>query len=148
MPEFRRILCPVDFSETSKRAFEYALALAARLGAEVDVIHVYHLSADAVALAEGTWEFPRELEADLTTRLQQQLDELVRHKPQMGVKVTTSLYQGIPYIEITRAAKERGADMIVIGTHGRTGLAHLLMGSVAERVVRLADVPVVSIRTR
>ena len=146
MPEFRRILCPVDFSETSKRAFEYALALAARLGAEVDVIHVYHLSADA--LAEGTWEIPRELEADLTTRLQQQLDELVKHKPQMGVKVTTSLYQGIPYIEITRAAKERGADMIVIGTHGRTGLAHLLIGSVAERVVRLADVPVVSIRTR
>jgi nucleotide-binding universal stress UspA family protein len=148
MPEFRRILCPVDFSETSKRAFEYALALAVRVGAEVDVIHVYHLSADAVALAEGTWEFPRELEADLTTHLQQRLDELVKHKPQMDVKVTTSLYQGIPYIEITRAAKERGADMIVIGTHGRTGPAHLLMGSVAERVVRLADVPVVSIRTR
>jgi nucleotide-binding universal stress UspA family protein len=146
MPEFRRILCPVDFSETSKRAFEYALALAARLGAEVDVIHVYYLSADA--LPEGIWEIPRELEADLTNRLQQQLDELVQHWLQMGVKVTTSLYQGIPYVEITRAAKERGTDMIVIGTHGRTGLAHLLMGSVAERVVRLADVPVVSIRTR
>ncbi|MGH8609935.1 MAG: universal stress protein [Gammaproteobacteria bacterium] len=61
--------------------------------------------------------------------------------------MTTAPYEGIPYVEITRAAKKRGADLIVIGTHGRTGFAHLLIGSVAERVVRTFEVPVPSMRS-
>lgn len=145
MPEFRCILCPVDFSESSQRAFEYALALASRLGAEVEVAHVYHLSADA--MPEGVWEVPSDLKAEITTHLQQQLDELVKRGSGAGVKVIASLCEGIPYVEIVRLAREHGVDMIVIGTHGRTGLAHLLLGSVAERVVRTADVPVVSVRS-
>lgn len=145
MPEFRRILCPVDFSECSQRAFEYALALASRLGAEVEVVHVYHLSAEA--MPQGVWEIPSELRADFTARLQQQLDEFVKRQAVSGVKVTTSLYEGIPYVEIVRLAQEQGADLIVIGTHGRAGLARFLLGSVAERVVRTATVPVVSVRS-
>jgi universal stress protein A len=145
MIKISRILCPVDFSETSKRAFEYALALAGQLGAELDVIHVLHLP--AYTMPEGGLEFPPDLEAELVDQLQRQLDEFIKQPAEPSVKTTTTLYQGIPYVEITRAAKERSADLIVIGTHGRTGLAHLLIGSVAERVVRTSEVPVLSIRT-
>ena len=146
MFEIRRILCPVDLSETSKPAFEYAVALAAQLGAELELLHVYQLP--AYALPEGGLEIMADLEAELENRLQQQLNALVKHATDTSVKITTVLGKGIPYVEITHAAKQRKADLIVIGTHGRTGLAHLLIGSVAERVVRTSEVPVLSIRTR
>jgi nucleotide-binding universal stress UspA family protein len=147
MFEIRRILCPVDLSEASKPAFEYAVALAAQLGAEeIELLHVYQLP--AYALPEGGLAIPADLEVELENRLQQQLDAFVKHSTDTSVKITTVLGKGIPYVEITHAAKQRQADLIVIGTHGRTGLAHLLIGSVAERVVRTSEVPVLSIRTR
>jgi nucleotide-binding universal stress UspA family protein len=146
MFEIRRILCPVDLSETSKPAFEYAVALAARLGAELELLHVYQLP--AYALPEGGLEILAGLEAEIENQLQQQLDEFAKHSTEPSVKITTVLGTGVPYVEIIRAAKQRKADLIVIGTHGRTGLAHLLIGSVAERVVRTSEVPVLSIRTR
>ena len=146
MFEIRRILCPIDFSETSKPAFEYAVALAAQLGAELELLHVYQLP--AYALPEGGLEILAGLEAEIENRLQQQLDEFAKHSTEPSVKITTVLGTGVPYVEIIRAAKQRKADLIVIGTHGRTGLAHLLIGSVAERVVRTSEVPVLSIRTR
>lgn len=145
MIKIGRILCPVDFSETSKHAFEFALALAARLGAELDVIHVFQLP--AYTMPEGGFEFTLDIETELSNQLQQQLNELIKQPAEPAVKLTTALYEGIPYVEITRAAKERSADLIVIGTHGRTGLAHLLIGSVAERVVRTSEVPVLSVRS-
>jgi nucleotide-binding universal stress UspA family protein len=143
MVRINRILCPVDFSETSKRAFEYALALAGQLGAELEVIHVLQLP--AYTLPEGGFELTPDFETDLSNRLRRQLDEFTKQPAQPSVKVTSALYEGIPYVEITRAAKKHGADLIVIGTHGRTGFSHLLMGSVAERVVRTSEVPVLSI---
>lgn len=146
MFEIRRILCSVDLSATSKPAFEYAVALAAQLGAELELLHVYQLP--AYALPEGGLEIPAGLEVELENRLQQQLDAFVKHSTDTSVKITTVLSKGIPYIEITHTAKQRQADLIVIGTHGRTGLAHLLIGSVAERVIRTSEVPVLSIRTR
>ena len=146
MFEIRRILCPIDLSETSKPAFEYAVALAAQLGAELELLHVYQLP--AYALPEGGLEILAGLEVELENRLQQQLDEFAKHSTEPSVKITTVLVTGVPYVEIIRAAKQRKADLIVIGTHGRTGLAHLLIGSVAERVIRTSEVPVLSIRTR
>ncbi|MGH8579782.1 MAG: universal stress protein [Gammaproteobacteria bacterium] len=145
MIKISRILCPVDFSETSKRAFEYGLDLAGQLGAELDVIHVFQLP--AYTLPEGGFEFTPNFETELSNRLQRQLDEFIKQPAEPSVKITTALYEGIPYVEITRAAKKRGADLIVIGTHGRAGFAHLLIGSVAERVVRISEVPVLSIRS-
>lgn len=147
MFEIRRILCPVDLSEASKPAFEYAVALAAQLGAEeIELLHVYQLP--AYALPGGGLEIMAGLEVELENRLQQQLDEFAKHSTEPSVKITTVLGTGVPYVEIIRAAKQRKADLIVIGTHGRTGLAHLLIGSVAERVVRTSEIPVLSIRTR
>jgi nucleotide-binding universal stress UspA family protein len=143
MTEFRRILCAVDFSQPSERAFEYALALAARLGAEVNVVHVYQVP--AYALADGVFEMPSEVVGELVSWIKEQLDQFVAAKARPGVNSTARLCEGIPYVEIVRAAKD--ADMIVVGTHGRTGLNHLLVGSVAERVVRTSDIPVVTVRT-
>ncbi len=146
MSEYRLILCPVDFSKASQRAFETAVDLAARLGAELRVIHVYQLPASA--LPEGVLETPADIEAVLEDRLTKQLDVFVKPGAARDVKITTGVCEGIPYVEIKEAADELGADMIVMGTHGRTGLAHLLLGSVAERVLRTANVPVLTVRER
>jgi nucleotide-binding universal stress UspA family protein len=144
MADYRLILSPVDFSQTSQRAFETALDLAARLNAEVRVMHVYQLPASA--LPEGVWQTPNDLEATVEEALQKRLDEFVEQSAAKGITVSTGLCEGVPYVEITRAAQELGADMIVIGTHGRTGLAHLMLGSVAERVLRTSDIPVLTVR--
>lgn len=144
MAEYRLILSPVDFSQTSQRAFETALDLAARLKAEVRVMHVFQLPASS--LPEGVWQAPDDLEATVEDALQKRLDEFVAKSTAKGVTVSTGLCEGVPYVEITRAAQELGADMIVIGTHGRTGLAHLMLGSVAERVLRTSDIPVLTVR--
>ncbi len=140
----QHILCPVDFSETSDRALEYALALAERLGAAVTVLHVYQLP--TYALADGTLELPPYLADELKKRLAERLEQLVRGKANTALETRSKLSEGIPYAEILRAAKEEGADLIVLGTHGRTGLSHMLIGSVAERVVRASAVPVLTIR--
>jgi nucleotide-binding universal stress UspA family protein len=144
MAEYRLILSPVDFSQTSQRAFETALDLAARLNAEVRVMHVYQLPASA--LPEGVLQTPHDLEATVEEELRKRLDEFVEQSTPKGVTVSTGLCEGVPYVEITRAAQELGADMIVIGTHGRTGLAHLMLGSVAERVLRTSEIPVLTVR--
>jgi nucleotide-binding universal stress UspA family protein len=146
MADFKHILCAVDFSPTSRHALEYAVALAGRLGAAVEVLHIHQ--APAYAMPDGAFELPPDLLADLTEQLQSHLDEFVKSVPQTGVTISASLREGAPYEEIVRTAKERAADMIVIGTHGRTGFSHLLMGSVAERVVRSSEVPVVTVRTQ
>jgi len=146
MPDIRRILCATDFSGASKRAYEYAVELAAKLQAEVVVIHAYQIP--AYTLPDGMVEVPVEVESNVRQRLEQQLDEFVRSVDTKGAAVKAQLSDGVPYVEITHAARELKADLIVVGTHGRTGLAHLLLGSVAERVVRTSDVPVLTIRSK
>ncbi len=138
-----RILCPVDFSEPSTRALEYALALAERLGAEVDVVHVFQFPTFAVE--DGTVALPPFLQENLAQRLRERLEQFVIEKAGEGPKTTAHVLEGVPYVEIMEAAKAR--DLIVMATHGRTGLSRLLLGSVAERVVRGSEVPVLTIRS-
>ena len=142
--DFNLILCAVDFSETSDRAFDYSVELARKLGAKIRVIHVFQIS--ATALPGGLLVAPIDYENMLQEQLQDRLDTYIENKKVKDVEITTDICEGIPYLEITQAATDVHADMIVVGTHGRTGLPHMLMGSVAERVVRTADVPVVSVR--
>ncbi len=144
MLAIQHLLCPVDFSQTSDRALEYALALAERLGTSITVMHAYQMP--AYALAEGTLDLPPFLADELRSRLQERLDALVQGKAGAGVRCGSLLCEGIPYVEILRAAKQVGADLIVIGTHGRSGISHMLIGSVAERVVRTSEVPVLTVR--
>ncbi len=141
MPEIRRILCPVDFSPHSENAVDFALDLSKKLGADVHLVHVYQLP--VYALPDGAMMAGPEFTTKVTTELQKALTELAQRKD--AKKLETHLIEGIPYREVVRMTDELGADMIVMGTHGRTGIRHLLLGSVAERVVRSSKVPVVTV---
>ena len=138
-----RILCSVDFSTPSARALEYALALAERLGAQVDVVHAYE--PPAYAVADGTVELPPYPQEGLAKRLRERLEQFVKEKAEAPT-TTVHLAEGVPYLQIVKVAKQQQADLIVIGSHGRTGLSHMMLGSVAERVVRTSEVPVLTIK--
>lgn len=140
MLDIRRIVVPVDFSEASERALRYAIDLAARLGAEIHLVHVWQLS----AYASPASELARGMERDLA----RDLEQLAARHAGSGVLLHRHLRLGIPYVEICQAARELEADLIVMGTTGKTGLEHFLLGSVAERTVRSADVPVLTVRHR
>jgi nucleotide-binding universal stress UspA family protein len=143
MPEIRRILCPVDFSEPSETALDYAIDLAKKFGADVQLVHVYQLP--VYALPDGAMMAGPEFTTKVTTELSRALAELAKGKT--GVTLETHLVEGIPYKEVVRLSEELKADLVVMGTHGRTGLKHLLLGSVAERVVRSSKVPVITVPT-
>ena len=144
MTDIRRILCPVDFSEPSEVAVDFAVELAAKFGAEVHLVHVYQLP--VYALPDGAMMAGPEFTTKVTTELQKALAELAaKFAP---LKLETHLVEGVPYRETVRMTEELGADLVVVGTHGRTGLRHLLLGSVAERVVRSSKVPVITVPLR
>jgi nucleotide-binding universal stress UspA family protein len=142
--QIRTILCPVDFSPASDNAFAYARELAAKLDARIELLHVFQLP--IYALPDGAVMVGPDYTVRLTTELQAALVKLA--SVEKKVPVETHLLEGLPYQEITRMASELHADLIVMGTHGRTGVKHLLLGSVAERVVRTSPVPVISVPTR
>jgi len=138
MTTIHRIVCPVDFSPASAKALETALEYARAFKAEVHAIHVYQLSAYASPSSD--------LARDLETQVRAELDKFIGGFQAHGVPIKTGLRMGVPYVEIVDAARDAGAELIVMGTTGKTGIQHLLLGSVAERVVRTAEVPVLSVR--
>jgi nucleotide-binding universal stress UspA family protein len=139
MSTIRRILHPTDFSERSKHAFGLACALARDRGAPLLVLHVcspFVIYGSSVAVEVP----PSHLEA-----CRARLRQLDPHDPR--VLIEHRLVEGDAGTEILRVARETGCDLIVMGTHGRTGLGRLLMGSVAEVVVRKAPCPVLTVKT-
>jgi universal stress protein A len=143
--EIRQILAPTDFSEFSKQAIESAFALAQTFGAKLLLLHVVELPAYPV---EGF--VPSTMGTTLIDDLQRQasldLAQVLPEPPNATVEVSRQVVVGIPYRKIVEVAEAAKADLIVVATHGRTGLSHLVMGSVAERVVRTAPCPVLTIR--
>jgi nucleotide-binding universal stress UspA family protein len=144
MAEIKKILVPVDFSETSRHAIEYALDLAGKLGASLEMVHVYQLP--MYTMPDGSLLAGPEVTARISEKAQATLDELAQQFQGRGVELGTHLREGMAHSEIQRAARDLECDMIVMGTHGRSGLGHLLLGSVAERVVRTSEVPVITVR--
>jgi nucleotide-binding universal stress UspA family protein len=140
MLAIRTVLHPTDFSQYSEFAFRLACSLARDYGARLMVLHV---AAPPMAVAgQGVMMFPPE---DDLAPLREKLRQL---RPRdLKVQVEQRLLEGDAATEILRLAEETKCDVIVIGTHGRTGLARLLMGSVAEQVVRRAPCPVVTVKT-
>ena len=141
----RHILCPVDFSQTSDAVLEQAGMLAERFGADLTVLHVVYDPLDVTCLhvphppqEQLREEMIREAERELQARLRSRLRDLPRAK--------TAVVVGPPFREIVRYAQEHRVDLIVMGTQGLSGLGHLIIGSTAERVVRTAPCPVLSIR--
>jgi universal stress protein A len=140
-----RILIPTDFSTYSGAALKYACELATRFDSELHLLHTleFHLS--------PTPDFAMGL--DLTRYVQESkavaaktLASIVDPQWSAGRKVVQALVEGSPKVEIVRYAREHEIDLIVLATHGRTGLAHILIGSVAETVVRTAPCPVLTVR--
>lgn len=139
----KQILVPVDFSECSRKALRYALALASQFGGAIRLIHV--IEAAYVMGDFGAADYAA-LEAELKTEAEKQLSGLAESEIGSTVPCTTTLCNGRPATEIAEAAREFEADLVVIATHGRTGLKHVLLGSVAENVVRHAPCPVLTVR--
>ncbi len=139
-----RILCPVDLSDESKRAFDYALALGRRFEAEVRVVHVVDMGAWIGLPVEGI----AELADSARVSLREQLDWWVARHLKGGAEVRSDLREGPVVHGIVAAAAEMRADVVVMGTHGRSGFERLALGSVTERVLRKSTCPVIVVPAR
>lgn len=146
MSRIRRILHPSDFSRASRAAFAHALDMAKSNRAELVVVHV--LPPVMFLPPEGyiSPKLYQDLEASNLAGARKQMDGLLASAKKAGVKAVSVILDGIPADQIARAARSRRADLIVIGTHGRTGVARLFLGSVASRVIALAPCPVLTVR--
>jgi nucleotide-binding universal stress UspA family protein len=146
MLALKRILIPTDFSEHSGIALNYACEFARRFDAELHVLHVVQDVYSLLPEPGLAFPPPGDYMADLRASAEKSLGDVLKAADAAGVRVVREVREGVPFLEIVRYAKEREIDLIVIGTHGRSGLAHVLMGSVAERVVRKAPCPVLAVR--
>jgi nucleotide-binding universal stress UspA family protein len=145
MTMIRKILVPVDFSRESAEALKFAADLSRRYEATLDIVHVFNVP--TLALPEGYVVPTQEQFALMVSQREGQLAQVKRDAIDAGaVNVEARLVQGHPVSEILTIAKQEKPDLIVMGTHGRTGMKHLLIGSVAENVVRYAPCPVVTTR--
>ena len=149
MKRIRRILHATDYSKASERALQEAVDFAKQNEAELLVVHVIQPAVPYVAGEDiGAAELYVKLEESTKQEAQRSMNKLVQRLERLKVKAKTLLLRGIPADQIVKAAKNRRADMIVIGTHGRTGLTKLFMGSVASRVISMAQSPVLTVRGR
>ena len=143
----RRILHATDFSKASGRALEESINLAKQNNAELLVVNVVEpVGQYAVGEDYGGAELYMKIEDAAKQDAERSMQKLMRKLQQAKVKAKSLLLKGSSYDQIVKAAKNRKADMIVIGTHGRTGISKLFMGSVAGKVVSLARCPVVTVR--
>jgi len=146
MSRFRRILHPTDFSSASTAAFKRAVAMAKKDRSELVLLHVL---APPMPLAGEGYIPPNvyeDLEASAQRYAEKRLATLKDKAKTAGVRASTVIREGVADEQIVRAARAKKADVIVIGTHGRTGLAKLFLGSVASRVVTAAHCPVLTVR--
>ena len=138
----RHILVPHDFSETAERALAFGLDLAEKLGARITIMHAYELP---------TYGFPdgpamtSQMAGQIERAAQTALEAAASRVRRPGRDVGVALRQGTAWSEVVALARETKADMIVMGTHGRRGLSRMLLGSVAEKVVRTASCPVLTV---
>jgi nucleotide-binding universal stress UspA family protein len=145
--EIRSILAPTDFSPHSERAVRYACGLAERLGAELHLIHILSeiLPAGPDPLLMPV--MPPEYYEENEERARETLGRLLDAAWGTPRSVVTAVRWGSPVEAIVAYAVDLKVDLVVIATHGRTGLSHVLLGSVAERIVREAPCPVLTIRS-
>ena len=143
MINLKTILFPTDFSPQADKAREYAYSLAEKFAAELHVVCVVQDVALMAPEMPGTFTMPVSNLNDVIKGAEQGLQ---KYPACVGKEPVRTVRTGEPFVEIIRYAKEQNIDLIVMGTHGRTGLTHALLGSVAERVVRKAGCPVLTVR--
>ncbi len=146
MAAIRKILVPTDFSLDSREAVRFAIDLAEQLGGSVTVLHVYHLA--AYMLPDGSTVVPRAgVVADHLSAIRDALlFETQAVASRTKVPISHRSVEGVPHVEIARIAADEAYDLVVMGSHGRSGLPRLLLGSVAEKVLRTCSRPVVVVR--
>jgi nucleotide-binding universal stress UspA family protein len=141
--DFKHILVPTDFGEPSARAVKLAIDLARRFEAKLTVFHAYEVPLYAYPQVDS-------IVVDLFTPIEQaareQLDSALTSVQQKLPQAKAILRAGVPWRELLGVVEEVGADLVVMGTHGRRGVSHALLGSVAEKIVRLSPVPVLTVR--
>ncbi len=145
MKTFSNILVAVDFSENSEHAFDYAVTLASQFNAELTVLHVINEPVDLRGFYVPHISF-EQLEKEIEESAVKMMERFCSSRMGTFTNFRTAIVTGIPYDEIITAAARMDASLIVLGTHGRTGLDRILFGSTAERVVRSAPCPVLSVR--
>ena len=141
MIALKRILVPYDFSETSAVAVKYAIELARNFGARIYFLHV-----GDQALTDFETEFPIGLEGAVEDAVRERLLKILTPQEQAEFRPEFAVRPGAPAAEIVRHAREQDIDLIVMGTHGRGFVGHAVVGSVAEKVVRTAPCPVLTVR--
>jgi universal stress protein A len=145
MSRIKRLLVPLDFSPMSELALQYAIDIAP-VGALVHVLHVVDDAGLIASYPEGQFVDFVKLRSDMVAAAERQLADVLTRGSAPQAIVTTEVVVGRPVNQIVATAKTRHTDLIVMGTHGRGAIAHLVLGSVAERVLRAAHCPVLAVR--
>jgi nucleotide-binding universal stress UspA family protein len=142
--QIKRIIVGTDFSETAERAVDAAVSLAAQVGAVVSVVHAYELP--MYSFPDGVVVSSPDAAKRITTDALQRLEKTVEQRKDSGISIQSTLRMGAPWDELNAIADEEDADVIVVGTHGRRGFSRVMLGSVAERLVRTSVRPLLVIR--
>jgi nucleotide-binding universal stress UspA family protein len=144
MASFQNILVPTDFSDHSKAALESAIQIAKSFGSKIHLLHCYQIQAGGVS-PYGI-ALPSEYFDDIREEASRQLNEWVEQVSSEGIEVESSLSSDFPSQEISVTAEKSGSDLIVMGTRGLAGIKHVMLGSVAERTLRISPCPVMTVR--
>jgi nucleotide-binding universal stress UspA family protein len=143
MISLKKILCPIDHSDCSKEALKYAVSFAMKDEAKLYLLHIIDIRSFNDSLVAMSQQIPDE---ETLEQLRMKLLDCIPEDIRDDMDVEATVIQGIPFAEIISTAKEKEIDMIVIGSHGRTGISHMMLGSVSEKVVRKAPCPVLTVR--
>jgi nucleotide-binding universal stress UspA family protein len=146
MIKLKKILYPTDFSESSLEALKYAVSFARDYKARLVLMHVVNEQIFSEGLNLPRVTAPEALEKEMASEAERRLKAIIPADERSGLDWEMVILHGMPFLEIVRYAKDKEIDLIVIGTHGRSGLEHVIFGSTAERVVRKAPCPVLSVQ--
>jgi nucleotide-binding universal stress UspA family protein len=146
MIKLKKILYPTDFSEASLEALRYAVGFARNCQAKLILMHVVNEKIFSEGLSFARVSAPEALEQEMSAEAGRQLKNIIPAADRQGLDWEMVILYGMPFLEIIRYAKDNAVDMIVIGTHGRSGMEHIMFGSTAEKVVRKAHCPVLSVK--
>lgn len=142
----RSILVPIDFSDNSKKALRYAIPFAQQFNASLILVYIVEPTIYPSDFGFGQIGFP-DVERELHEKALGEMSALSAALIPKTMKTSTIVGTGIPFVEITQYAKEQEVDMIIVATHGRTGVEHILFGSTAEKIIRKAPCPVLVVRS-
>jgi universal stress protein A len=140
----KHILVPIDFSENSKKALRYAVPLAEQFGAVITLINIIEPTVFPSDFGFGQMSFP-DVEQELIHKAEEEL-QAIGESVTTSVTIKTIVKSGIPFVEVTNFADEKDVDLIIVATHGRTGVEHILFGSTAEKIIRKAPCPALVVR--